>query len=354
MFHKQIALIASLTLAIGSSASTVLSGPQDTRTPDTTPHGSLIRDNKLKITLPENAGDIMSQKSLVLYLEVSLINSSETFQMSPKARQALRSYLESQIPKLKRFRVFGVFNDGARRLTENLQDVGDIEYAEKKQLPPPDVYLNLQVDVTAETVSNKGGGGKENMDKIFFTIVTTASLQDNTGEVIQSDAFENSASRVYSKIYDFETKEWGFTGGFNPENEDNVNAVLQAVVRTQLVDIALWLGKRYPITGKILGLSKTGRKAAIDKGTEDGLTNSTEMVLWAQDDIGIPYPLAACTVSTMPDKSGLGIERWENEDPEAAEIIGEIVKNPKIVKDGEDYTFYATSYSMPIPADWLP
>lgn len=330
----------------------------DTRTPATVQHGALTKNEKLPITIPENAGDEMSQKRLTLYMDIGLTNSSEKYQIGPKSKQALRNYIESQIPKLKRFDVYSVFNNQAKRLSEDLQDIGDMEYSESEQLPPPDLLLNISIDVQSEEHTSAGRASKnvdpENkQDRIYYTLVTSVNLSDKNSKILDAESFENDAYRVVEKTYSRRLGKYEFKYGFDPHDADNVNAVLQEVVRHQLVNIALWLGKKYPITGKVLGIR--GMDAGIDKGIQDGMINGIDVVLWCENDWGLAYPLAACTVQARSKMSTIKMVRLEMNDPGAVKIVARLKdgKGEEIFDSGE-WNFYATSYSMPIPEDWMP
>ncbi|MEI7657733.1 MAG: hypothetical protein WCK33_06665 [Phycisphaerae bacterium] len=302
-------------------------------------------------TLPKNAGSEKAQKQIVLYMKISTTRSGPVA-LTPGAEQSLNNFIEAQVPRLKRFKVYGVYNTGARRLVEEMADQGRMAASESGELPAADALLNISIDIQTET--NVFAGAKDPTDGkpkdtvVVYKVDTKASLQDSTGRVLTSQNFVGIGSRDVVEIRKPDGSRQ-FVGGFDPNDPGNVNTVLQSAARKVLTDIAAMLGETYPVTGRVTGMSASGGRMSMDKGVEQGLTNETQVVVWADDDDGVATALAYANCEALDGRSTLNIWGWNTSSPDASPIIAKIQKDPASVKSMK---MYATSIGLPVPEQW--
>lgn len=316
--------------------------------PTTTPKGSKSGDlcsSGAPIAIPKNANNAFSKRSLAMYLQITTTKSG-SIDLSPGALQAMKNYIESELPRLKRFKVYSVFNDGARRLTEDLQDLGDVEYQPTSAMSAPDLHLNISIDIQVEF----GRGDAENRpDEIYYRSVMSVGVADGkTNELIAGQNFEAKQSRLARMAFNPATRKKEFSGGFDPNDLDNQNKVLQQLTRKQLINLALFLGREYPITCNVTTLSRTLTRFGGDQGHENGLRPDVDMVIWGNDD-GLPTALAAASIEPVAGESSMTICRWNIGEPDAGLWIEEIKGDRKTVSE---LGLMATTSSMPLPEEW--
>jgi hypothetical protein len=353
MLNMKLTKLVMMTcaLAIGCASSIAQDGVSQKNT--ATPKGARSGDLAIpagRIAIPMNAETKFSMRTLVLYLDITASQSTKDGpQLTPGGLQEMKIYIESELPRLKRFKIYSLFNDGAYRLVKDLEDEGEIEYQDEQTLPKADLYLNLNMAVQVELNEGSGKSGREKTE-IYYTIVTSANLTDTSREVVGAHNFKSTAVRQLVQILNPMTGERKYQGGFNPTDPENVNKVLQQAARKQLVDLGLWLGRKYPITCDVTGLTKTATRMGGNQGVENGLRNDVDVVIWGEDEIGIATALAACTVEARANKSTFNISRWNTEEPDAVPMINEFKADPSLAKGAG---LKATTHSMPIPAEWM-
>ena len=220
------------------------------------------------IAIPQNAETKYSKRTMVLYMNITM-TASGSVKLSPGGMQALKIFIETEMPRLKRFKIYTLFNDGAYRLVKELEDVGEVDYQEEEALPAADAYLNISMDIQVEKNEGSGGRGREESE-IYYTVVTMATLTGTDQQVIDSHKFKSTETRKIIELINPRTGKPTYRGGFDPTDQDNLNKVLQQAGRKQLIDLALWLGKKYPITCNITGLSRSGEKMGGDQGLRTG------------------------------------------------------------------------------------
>jgi hypothetical protein len=344
---------AALIMSIIASTAIVACSPPTSRV--VTSNRTYVDKKDLKkkgdFTLPKNAGSPMASKQVVLYMKIETTHSGAVA-LTPGAEQSLNTFIEAQVPRLKRFQVYGVYNTGARRLAEEMADQGRMAATEAKELPAADVTLNISVDI--QTEENVFAGAKDPFDGkpkdsvIVYKVDTKASLQDSSGRVLTSQNYIGMVRRDIVELRKADgTRQ--FVGGFDPKNGENVNAAIQAAARKVLTDIAALLGETYPVTGRVMGMSASGARMSIDKGVEQGLTNETQMVIWADDEAGVATALAYANCEALDGRSTLNIYGWNTSSPDASPIISKIQKDPSLVKG---MNMYATSIGIPVPEEW--
>lgn len=351
MLNMKLTKLVMMTCALAIGCASSIAQDEVSQKNTATPKGARSGDLAIpagRIAIPMNAETKYSMRTLVLYLDITTTNSGSV-ELSPGGLQAMKIYIESELPRLKRFKIYSLFNDGAYRLVKDLEDEGEIEYQGEQTLPKADLYLNLSMDVQVELNEGSGKSGREKTE-IYYTIVTSANLTGKSREVVGAHNFKSNAVRQLVEILNPMTGERTYRGGFNPTDPDNVNKVIQQAARKQLVDLGLWLGRKYPITCDVTGLSKTATRMGGNQGVENGLRNDVDVVIWGEDEIGIATALAAATVEARANKSTFNISRWNTEEPDAVPMINEFKADPSLAKGA---SLRATTYSMPIPAEWM-
>ena len=328
--------------------------PKDTSMPKGARSGDLSIP-KGRLSVPENAGTEFSKKSLVLYMNITTLSEGPNA-LTPTALQEQKIFFETQLARLKRFKVYAMFNDGAYRLVKDLEDVGEIDYQDEETLPAADLNLNINISIQVEENVGRAVKGQAGETRMYYTYVTDVNLADGrTREMIEGHSFKETEYRSIYKIPGPGGK-FRFRGGFDPTNAENVNKVLQQLGRRQLINMALWLGKKYPITCEVTGIRRSGKSGGLNQGANNGLRNDVQMIIWGDDGIA-PLALAAASIEASADKSGFNIMRWNTDDEDAAYWIEDIKADPGMVRknyqEKDEMALMATTWSMPFPKEWM-
>jgi hypothetical protein len=343
----RIVLAAIATLAIGGVSACQKKSDVNTSYSTVTSKADLV--GRQDFAIPRNAGSPMADKRLVLFMAVNT-SKSGSLDLSPGALQALNNFIEAQIPQIKRFRVFGFYNTGADDAAAVAADAGLTQRRRQQAAPPDaDVTLNISLDVQSSLAQFGGrvdpSDGKRKDTVASYRIVASCSLLSETKEVLTSRNLTALQQRdVVERV--LPNGERRFSGGFDPNNSDNVNSVLQICARQILSDLTLLLGEYYPITGDITTVR--GGRMTLNKGVEEGMTNETQVLIWA-DDGGIPTGIAYANCEAMADRTVLNIYGWNTRDPDAAKIVREVQNNPDVLKS---MRLRATTVGLPVPMQW--
>lgn len=303
--------------------------------------------------IPANAGNKMADRQAVLFMEVTTSSSSgdkDAPQLTPAARQSLRQWIETQMPQLKRFSVYSIFNDGAKRLVQVLSDQGRMQQVPDNQLPSADVLLSIAIDVQS-SIAVQQTVARDSI--VTYKLDTKAQLQDAaTMRILASRNFvvseqRNVIARAVGRNPDGTTK-YEFQAGFNPNDPNNINSVLQMAGREVLAKIAAMLGEYYPVTGRITGVQAEGGRMVVDRGVEQGITNETQMLVWVEDN-GIPTGVGYANCEAMDGRSVLNVYRWNTSNAAAKKLVTQIQADPNAAKTME---IFATTVGLPLPAQW--
>jgi hypothetical protein len=291
----------------------------------------------------------MADKQLVLRMEIDT-KQSGSLRLSPGALGAIHSFIEAEIPQIKRFRVFAFYNTGSGR-TAAAEDAGLIQ-RRGQQAAPPSHDVKLVIDLDVQSSLRQFGGrvdpsdGKRKDTVAEYRMVGSCQLiGSNDGQILPSRNIDAVETRdVVERV--LPSGERRFAGGFDPNNRDNVNSVLQILARRILSDITLYLGEYYPITGDITAIR--GGRMTMNKSFDDGMTNETQVLIWA-DDGGIPTGIAYANCEAMADRTVLNVYAWNTRDPDAARIVREVQNNPDVLRT---MRLRATSIGLPVPMQW--
>jgi len=303
--------------------------------------------------IPANAGNKMADRQAVLYMEVTTTSSSadkNAPQLTPAARQSLRQWIETQMPQLKRFSVYSIFNVGAKRLVQVLDDQGRMEPVPDNQLPKADVLLSIAIDVQS-SMAVQQTVARDSI--VTYKLDTKAQLQDAaTMKILASRNFvvaeqRNVIAQAVGRNPDGTTK-YEFQAGFDPDDPNNINSVLQMAGREVLAKIAAMLGEYYPVTGRVTGVQTSAGRMVVDRGIEQGITNETQMLVWV-DDNGIPTGIAYANCEAMAGRCVLNVYRWNNLNAAAKALVSKVQSDPNAAKELQ---IFATTVGLPLPQQW--
>ncbi len=350
----QVSTLITLFALIGTAASTSC-GPQrsDIATTNKTFTAKTDLAGSGNFAIPANAGNKMADRQAVLFMEVTTSSSAggkDAPQLTPAARQSLRQWIETQMPQLKRFSVYSIFNDGAKRLVQVLSDQGRMEQIPESQLPKADVLLSIAIDVQS-SIAVQQTVARDSI--VTYKLDTKAQLQDASNmKILASRNFvvseqRNVIARAIGRNPDGTTK-YEFQAGFNPNDPNNINSVLQMAGREVLANIAAMLGEYYPVTGRVTGVQAAAGRMVVDRGVEQGITNETQMLVWV-DDNGIPTGIAYANCEAMDGRSVLNIYRWNTSNPASKALVAKVQSDPNAAKSME---MFATTVGLPLPAQW--
>ena len=108
-----------------------------------------LADNR-GVAIPEGAGGDLAKKQPVVFLDIKTIDSCKDAKakLDPGAIQLARTVVEAQLPRMKRFTVYSIYNDAGIRKARELGDTGIAAEVDQEQLPAPDLFLKLQTAAT--------------------------------------------------------------------------------------------------------------------------------------------------------------------------------------------------------------
>jgi hypothetical protein len=346
----RIVLSAIVALAIGGVSACQKKSDVNTSYSTVTSKADLI--GRQDFAIPFNADSPMADKKPVVFLYVTTTKSG-TLELSPGALAALNNFIEAELPRLKRFTYQTFFNTAANDQLALARDAGVVERpaegSETEKLKSPDLILNISLDVQSSLAQFGGridpSDGKKKDTVASYRVVANCSLANTQRQVISSRNFSVLRQRdVIERI--LPTGERRFVGGFDPSNSDNLNSVLQDCGREILANLTMYLGESYPITGNITAAS--GGRMTMNKSADDGMTNETQVLIWATDR-GISYGIAYANCEARSSETGLNIYAWNTRDQDAARIVREVQNNPDAFRT---MRLRATTIGLPVPMQW--
>ncbi len=293
-------------------------------------------------TLPQNYDTDMAFKDNIV-----LICSFHT--KAPRSGQvnlgnSLSTQMQTELGRIKRFKVYCLFGDHTYRLAQDLASLGELG-APKITPPTPDIFL------TGEVVANVGKV-KTNTGNDRSTYQVTAALQLMDQNRIQLWGRNIRGGKVArTTILGANDR---VLGGFDPGSEDDVMKALEESARPILWTLGQTLGKEYPVTGAVT--SKLGDRLVFNKGTSKGLSDSTQMWVWYRTKGGLAIPIGKARALPSREKSTLEVYQWNTGDKDAKSIINQLDARPDWMQDkaGDREGIFATTAGLPIPPGWDP
>lgn len=310
------------------------------------------------LKLPAGAGSDLAQKQPVLYLDIQVEDqtAADGLSLSEGALIAAKSELESLLPRMKRFKVYAVFNSAGKQLVQRLRDVGEMQGGDgaDEQLPSPDLVLNARLVFNVETNVFSGRSSSEYTHdqtrsyraEMIYNLTNGASgevldVSSDASGTIKCDPINKDIGRTV-KMVDGKP-EMAYAGAFDPNDPNNQASVSRQLVGRLNKKLAEVLARTIPLTARITGVRSGGEIFGMDKGTSHGVYLGGEVAIWAK--VGaFDIVLADAISEPTIDRSSLTVTRWNLDDVDAEPIIRSIRANPDVIAR---YELLATTKSIP-------
>ncbi len=329
---RRVAVILILALCGCGTAPKVQPGRPGIQTePETTTRGR--GDMTGEIRLPMNYHESDYRR---LVLAVSFQGMGESVgEISPDIIETVSTRLQTEMARLKRFRVFSLHSRHGVRILENLSEAGEanITVPAGDELPGIDLVLTGSIVMTREL--------HERLDhsEIIYSVMCDFNCEEVATRTVRfAEKAEGRARRTAS--YSLSRNR---LGGFSQEDEQQ--AINEAAMKALLV-LANKLGNTYPTGGKITGV--LGNRMTLNKGFEDGIMQDHQMIVYTKMQ-GVDLPLGVAEAVPAPFSSNLVVYRWNNEDTYARRLIKKLDTDPNCASE---LPLYAVSYGVPLPPEW--
>ena len=316
--------------------------------PEALPAVAEPRSNKPNfqdISLPEGAGSALAKKQLVVFLNISAIDAIKDaqFKFSKESLQIANIELEALLPRMKRFTVYSIYDDGAERKARELGETGEMKTVDEKQLPKPDLYLNITTTLNCETNPVKHGQMLTFKDSLIYNMTDKdKKVLDDTPEA--SGTIVVTTPRQTNQEMNLETNKLEYKGAFIPGDQESQANVIRALSADLLKGLAARLAKALPITTPVTGINPSKTMFSVRAGEDNGIFKGTEMVVWVSVD-DFNYAIASGEAEPTSDKSNIKILKWNESNPDAKAIVDKI--KAEGLKDFKDTT-WATSVGIPL------
>jgi hypothetical protein len=352
--------LASLPIAVALGLVVVCEGAP--RTSAATLTGSprtAMRPASGSITIPEGAGGDLAKRQLAVLAEIEAVQDPKSqFQVSKDTLQAARLMIEAQLPRMKRFTVYSIYNEGAGRKVRELADTGLAKDVEAEELPEFDLFLNISAIARVERNIDKTRAQEwvvcavnlvytlTDKSKKVLTDTQYASGTITTPAPKPGESLDNMRNvRKIEKEFDPVAKKWVFIAGFDPNDESSTSALVKQTIQDPLKGLAARLALALPITTQVTSLNPSKTQFAVRAGQRNGLFKGTEVVVWCEQG-DFSYPIASAIAEPTMEKSNLKIVSWNEEDPEAREIIAKIKSGG--IPDDSKGKIWATTKGIPL------
>ena len=316
--------------------------------PEALPAVAEPRSNKPNfqdISLPEGAGSALAKKQLVVFLNISAIDAIKDaqFKFSKESLQIANIELEALLPRMKRFTVYSIYGDGAERKARELGETGEMKTVDEKQLPVPDLFLNITTTLNCETNPVKKGQILTFKDTLIYNMTDKdKKVLDDTPEA--SGTIVVTTERKTIQEMNLETNKIEYKGAFIPGDQESQANVIRALSADLLKGLAARLAKALPITTQVTGINPSKTMFSVRAGQKNGIFKGTEMVVWVSVD-DFTYAIASGEAEPKSDSSSIKNLKWNESNPDGKAIVDKI--KAEGLKDFKE-TIWATSVGIPL------
>lgn len=308
------------------------------------------------LEMPAGAGGELARIQPVLYLDIDCEDQTNDpeLQFNMSAVQQGRLQVEAMIPRLKRFTVYSVFNGAAKRLYEEMADLGQVapRSTTNEQLPEADAFLNVKLSYACEKRGMSGrtddpwftlDGSREYVATLTYTITDAAGkVLDDTPEA--SGVVTHRITKDIGRRFNPNTGKDEYRDAFNPKDESSQKKVLGELNRTLNQFLAARLGAAIPLTTPVTGLNRGADMFSIGKGQSHGVFRETQVAIWARDG-DFTYVIADAVAEPTTTTASLRVTRWNTRDADANAIVQDLQRNPKNLVN---YKLFATTKDIPL------
>ena len=292
------------------------------------------------ISVPPGVRRDLANKQLVVILNISTIDAIKDaqFKFSKESLQIANTGIETLLPRLKRFTVYSIYGDSAERKARELSDTGEMKPVDEKQLPKPDLFLNIEITLSCEKNQIKHGQLLAFKQTLVYNLTDADKGHKGGGTIVAI------ATREVTQILNSKTREIEYVGAFMPGDKDNQASVIRALSADLLNGLAARLAIALPITTPVTGINPSKTMFSVRAGEDNGIFKGTEMVVWVSVD-DFNYAIASGEAEPTSDKSNIKIVKWNESNPDAKAIVDKI--KAEGLKDFKDTT-WATSVGIPL------
>jgi hypothetical protein len=251
----------------------------------------------------------------------------------------LCKFVEAELGRIKRFRVYVLYNDGAYRLAQDLCDIGEAAPILRK---PPSFDLGLGITLTANQQKTESSTGN---DHYFFQVMAICSLSDlETGSQKFARTFEGE-NCWRTAINGLKQR----VGGYDPSRTQDREAALFDSAVTSLRLLVTQLGNEYPVAARVTNATQT--RLSLDKGSDDGLLGAENFIVMKDLGGGLMVPMfKASTQTVLNNSSTVEIIQRNSSDPDAGAYISMFEQNPANLETHEK--LLAITKGLGIPPEW--
>ena len=297
------------------------------------------------ISVPPGVRRDLANKQLVVILNISTIDAIKDaqFKFSKESLQIANIELEALLPRMKRFTVYSIYGDGAERKARELSDTGEMKPVDEKQLPKPDLYLNITKTLNCEVSHIENGDLLTFKDTLIYNMTDSSKkVLDDTPEA--SGTIVAVCTREVTQKLNSKTHQIEYVGAYKPGDLESQANVIRALSADLLKGLAARLAKALPITTQVTGINPSKTMFSVRAGQKNGIFKGTEMVVWVSVD-DFNYAIASGEAEPTSDKSNIKILKWNESNPDAKAIVDKI--KAEGLKDFKDTT-WATSVGIPL------
>ncbi len=311
------------------------------------------------VSIPEGAGGTLAKRQPVVVMDVTSVGQGADGVLHPNSLQLARVLVEAQLPRMKRFTVYSIYNDGGFRKAQELGDTGIAKQVDESQLPAADLFLNIAVTMNVET-------NFDDLDGDVLTVCTATiayNLTDSSRKVLTDTRYASGTLRTPPppkgrkledmpnvrktiRVLDPDVGKWQEKGGFKRNgSEAESNGLVRQTMEDPLKGLVARLALALPVTTQVTGLNGTKTQFSVRAGLSNGIFKGTKVVVWCEQG-DFSYAIAETVAEPTMDKSGLRIVAWNDADPDAKAIIDRI-RSDGIPPDLKD-SLWATTEGIPL------
>jgi hypothetical protein len=295
--------------------------------PEALPAVAEPRSNKPNfqdISLPEGAGSDLAKKQLVVFLNISAIDAIKDaqFKFSKESLQIANIELEALLPRMKRFTVYSIYGDGAERKARELSDTGEMKTVDEKQLPKPDLFLNITKTLNCEVSHIENGDLLAFKDTLIYNMTDSSKkVLDDTPEA--SGTIIAACTREVTQKLNSKTHQIEYVGAYKPGDQESQANVIRALSADLLKGLAARLAKALPITTQVTNINPSKTMFSVRAGQKNGIFKGTEMVVWVSVD-DFTYAIASGEAEPKSDSSNIKNLKWNESNPDGKAIVDKI------------------------------
>lgn len=239
----------------------------------------------------------------------------------------LSGRLQGQFAELKRFTVYSVHNRDGVDYFEQLGDLGEVSKKESKTMQP-DYILNLMVTIKKERHTRAGLNG----EAVYVVAECDANCVDLDSNLVYFS--EKARGREW-----YEKK-----SGFDASEPTKLKSAIDMSAKKAILEMVNKLGNYFPVGGRVLDVTPTGRQMTLDCGVNRGVGEGQQLVVFIRDQ-EVDIPLALAEAEAGKDECTLDVYKWNEDDPDAQIHIQRYKKNPSTFCS--ENQIFAVGYGLP-------